>query len=148
METLKFEIKQTIKATKEQVWTILTNNDEVKKWFPEMSYHEEGELGYYRWFDGNMELKLSVLQKKEKQLMSFEWAKNEVLFELIAKQDETELRFYEILNEIIDHTFMDLAGWYVCIEKIRRIAEKNEEAVSEDLWKIKYEEYKKLFEVK
>ncbi|MFJ8260455.1 SRPBCC domain-containing protein [Rummeliibacillus sp. NPDC094406] len=147
MGKLKFEIKEEIKARPEKVWTELTNNDEIKKWFPEMSYHEDGSFGYYRWFDGNMDMKLNVFRKENNKLIGFEWAGNTVDFQLIEKDDFTELVFFETLNEIVKHTPKDLAGWYVCIEKIRHLAEETGEIVDEELWKNKYEEYRKVFEM-
>ncbi|MGG0658396.1 SRPBCC domain-containing protein [Rummeliibacillus pycnus] len=145
MEILKFEIKQTMKATSEKVWNVLTNNDEIKKWFPEMSYHENEGLGYYRWFDGNLDMKLNVFQKEDKQLIAFEWASNTVHIQLTSKNHETEFVFFESLKDIVEHTPKDLAGWYVCIEKIRHLAEETGEKVNDELWIEKYEEYRKIF---
>lgn len=148
METLKFEIKQIIKATADKVWNELTNNEEIKKWFPEMSYHEERDASYYRWFDGNLDLKLHVIQKEVNQVMIFEWAGNIVKFQLKSIDEKTELTFSETLKEITEHTPKDLAGWYVCIEKIHHLAIESHETVSGDLWKTKYYEYRKLFGLK
>ncbi|WP_102692105.1 SRPBCC domain-containing protein [Rummeliibacillus pycnus] len=145
MEILKFEIHQIIKAKVEKVWNELTNNEEIKNWFPELTYHETNDSDYYRWYDGNLDLKLDVIQKEVNQLMVFEWAGNIVQIQLKSTNEQTELSFSETLSEVTKHTPKDLAGWYVCIEKIRYLAEKTGKRVSEELWKIKYQEYRNIF---
>ena len=130
----------------EEVWSYLTDNEKLPKWFSELHVDElrEGGVIKFDMGDGTFD-ELSILELKINSVLEFSWWADTVRFELFQESEGTLLRFIENIHTITDHTPRDLAGWHVCLDVIEalldgRTIERKEE------WKIWYERYVKEIE--
>jgi uncharacterized protein YndB with AHSA1/START domain len=135
-----------LKHTVEEVWSYLTDNEKLPKWFSELRVDElrEGGVIKFDMGDGTFD-ELSILELKINSILEFSWWVDTVRFELSEESGGCFLKFIEKIHTITDHTPRDLAGWHVCLDVIEalldgRTIERNEE------WKIWYEKYVKEIE--
>lgn len=127
----------------EEVWSYLTDNEKLPKWFSELRVDElrEGGVIKFDMGDGTFD-ELSILELKINSVLEFSWWVDTVRFELSEESEGCLLKFIEKIHIITDHTPRDLAGWHVCLDVIEalldgRTIERKEE------WKIWYERYVK-----
>jgi uncharacterized protein YndB with AHSA1/START domain len=131
----------------EQVWAMLTENENLKKWFPELSV-EELQKGSYILFDmrnGNFE-KFKILDLKMNAVLEFSWGEDIVRFELYPEADGCTLVLNEKIKRITSHTPRDLAGWHVCLDVVKALVEGTEVGSREELWKKSVVEYVRAIE--
>jgi uncharacterized protein YndB with AHSA1/START domain len=134
--------EQHINASVEQVWSMLTENENVKKWFPELSIVDlqKGGQILFDFQNGTYE-KFKILDVKLGSALEFTWGEDVVRFELYTEADGCTLVMNEKIKHISNHTPRDLAGWHVCIEVIKALVEGNEMVSKEELWKTSVGEY-------
>ena len=125
----------------EEVWSYLTDNEKLPRWFPELHVDElrKGGVIKFDMGDGPFD-ELSIFDLKVNTVLEFSWWKDTVRFELTEESKGCSLRLIEKINTITDHTPRDLAGWHVCLDVIEalldgRTIERKEE------WKVWYEKY-------
>ncbi|WHX99282.1 SRPBCC family protein [Neobacillus sp. DY30] len=130
----------------EEVWSYLTDNDKLPKWFSELRVEElrKGGVIKFDMGDGSYD-ELAILDLKVNSFLEFSWWEDTVRFELIEESNGCLLRLIEKIHTITDHTPRDLAGWHVCLDVIEalldgRTIERKEE------WKVWYERYVKEIE--
>lgn len=112
-------------ASIEEVWNMLTQNDNVQQWFPELEFVklEAGGTLRFNGKDGYTE-EMMVLDVEPPHYLSFTWDINTITFELHdISQDKTALLFTEWLSEINDHSPKDLTGWMICLQNIASLLE-------------------------
>lgn len=130
----------------EEVWSYLTDNEKLQKWFSELRVEELRKDGVIKFDMGNGTFdELSILDLKINSVLEFSWWEDTVRFELTEDSNGFLLRLIEKINTITDHTPKDLAGWHVCLDVIEalldgRTIERKEE------WKVWYEKYVKEIE--
>jgi uncharacterized protein YndB with AHSA1/START domain len=127
----------------EEVWSYLTDNEKLPKWFSELHVDElrKGGVIKFDMGDGTFD-ELPILELKEYSVLEFSWWKDTVRFELSEESNGCLLRLIEKIHTLTDHTPRDLAGWHVCLDVIQalldgRAIERKEE------WKTWYEKYVK-----
>ncbi len=125
----------------QEVWSYLTENEKLPKWFSELRVEELRKSGVIKFDmgDGTFD-DLSILDLKVNSVLEFSWWEDTVRFELTEESNGCFLRLIEKINTITDHTPKDLAGWHVCLDVIEalldgRTIERKEE------WKVWYEKY-------
>lgn len=123
-EGLTVEFIVDMKASIERVWQMITENDQLALWFPELAFEslKPGGVLRFNYTDGGHE-EMMVLDVEEPHYLSYTWDLNTVTFELTSNEEntETELKFTEWLSEINDHTPKDVAGWLICLQVIASI---------------------------
>ena len=136
-----------INASIEQVWAMLTENENLKNWFPELSV-EELQKGSHILFDmgnGHFE-KFKILDLKMNSALEFTWGEDIVRFELYPEADGCTLVLNEKIKRITNHTPRDLAGWHVCLDVVKALVEGTEVGSREESWKKVVIEYVRAIE--
>lgn len=106
----------------EEVWSYLTDNDKLPKWFSELRVEElrEGGVIKFDMGDGTFE-KLTILELNMNSVLEFTWWPDSVRFELSEESGGCLLLLMEKIHTITDHTPKDLAGWHVCLDVIQAL---------------------------
>lgn len=131
-----------------KVWSMLTDNNQLQKWFSELRVDElrVGGLIKFDMGDGTFE-EMEILELKTNSLLEYTWGEDIVRFELEQEGEEgCQLVLIEKVKEITDHTPKDLAGWHVCLDVIEALLDGREIGSREEAWKILYQEYLKIVE--
>ncbi|CAG7616278.1 SRPBCC family protein [Paenibacillus allorhizosphaerae] len=108
-----------LKHPVEKVWSYLTENDKLAKWFSELKVDDlrEGGVIKFDMQDGTFE-ELAIIELKPHSVLEYTWGEGRVRFELYPESDGCRLILIEKINKITDHTSKDLAGWHVCLEVV------------------------------
>lgn len=125
---LNIQFSGTFPANIETVWQMLTENDQLAKWFPELSFElmAPGGTLVFRYKDGGSE-EMLVLDVEEPRLLSFTWDINIVAFELMERsENETDIVFTEWLSEVNDHSPRDLTMWMIALQILAGVLEGKE----------------------
>lgn len=103
----------------EKVWSWLTENDKLGKWFSGLQVEELRKGGVFKFDlgDGNFEI-LEILELKEHYVLEYTWGEDRVRFELIPEAGGCHLVLIESIHQITDHTHRDLTGWHICLHAI------------------------------
>jgi uncharacterized protein YndB with AHSA1/START domain len=136
------KFKRHMKHPVEDVWTYLTDNDKLPKWFPELRVDELREGGVLKFDMGNgtyEEMKITEL--KMESVLEYTWADDMVRFELSPEAEGCKLALNEKLNKITKHTPRDLAGWHVCLDVIHALLDGRTIESRKDEWKKWYDKY-------
>ncbi|MBU8769126.1 SRPBCC family protein [Cytobacillus oceanisediminis] len=143
--TAVFERK--LKHPREEIWAMLTDNEQLKKWFPELQAEDLKNDGKFKFDmgDGSFE-EMKILGYEKPAILEYSWGDDIVRFELNELKGGTELILIEKISEITDHTPRDLAGWHVCLNVIGRLLDGEKEGSRKEEWKNLYEEYKAVAE--
>lgn len=106
----------------EEVWSYLTDNDKLPKWFSELRVEELREGGVIKFDlgDGTFE-ELTILELNMNSVLEFTWWPDSVRFELSEESGGCLLLLIEKIHTITDHTPKDLAGWHVCLDVIQAL---------------------------
>lgn len=146
---LTIEFQGIFKAGIHDVWEMLTTNEKVQQWFPELEFinlKAGGELRF-NYPDGGSE-KMMVLDVEKPHYLSFTWDINTVTFELESQENDTqtEVNFTEWLAEVNDHSPRDVTGWMVCLNVISHLLEEKELFDREDKFHELYPSIKEMLE--
>ncbi|WP_036720104.1 SRPBCC family protein [Paenibacillus harenae] len=133
------------KHTAEQVWAMLTENDRLAEWFPELRVRDlrTGGIIAFDMQDGTFE-EMEIVDLTPYSALEYTWGEDRVRFELYPEAQQCRLVFIEKISTITDQTPKDLAGWHVCLIVIEVLLDgrKLEDRMTE--WKVWYEQYKTL----
>ncbi len=121
--------------TVEAVWTMLTDNEQLKKWFQELSVGELCEGGFMKFYMPDViEQALEISEFRSLSVLEFDWFGDTIRFELHAKQNGCVLVLKEKLRAITEQTKKDIAGWHVCLDVIEALLD-GKTIQREDEWK-------------
>lgn len=94
---------------KEQAWEVLTSEDFVSKWHPQLRMHELRDGGNVIFDFGNGEIhKLAIREFIEGKIFGFDWYGSYIRFEV---NDDGQLLMTITINEVNEQTLRDLTGW-------------------------------------
>ena len=104
----------------EHVWAMLTDNEELEKWFQELRIGEPRNGGFMKFDmqDGKFE-QLEIFEYTLHSVLEFDWFGDVVRFELHPKKNGCSLIFRETFTTITEQRIKDLAGWHVCLDVIK-----------------------------
>lgn len=143
------EFNRTIPHPIASVWRMLTVNEQLQKWFPQLEIVQLQPGGKIRFDFGNRSYEeMIILEVSEPTSFAFSWDKNTMRFELSETADgQTALKLSEDIAEVTPHTPRDIAGWHTCLENIIAILDGYpvKSGPSEN-WEDLYQSYKKEFE--
>lgn len=108
----------------EMVWQVLTQQDYIQKWFPQLKLRDNFAGGKIELVDslGQAKESMMILDFEPPQLFSFNWKNNIISFELIAiNQDKTQMNFNQWVNYIEEDTVEDVTYWLVRMQLIAAI---------------------------
>ncbi|GAA3403383.1 SRPBCC family protein [Paenibacillus hodogayensis] len=134
-----------LKHPVEKVWSFLTENDKLKKWFSELHVDELREGGVIRFDmqDGTFE-EMKILDFRLHSVLEYTWGEDRVRFELYPEPDGCRLVLIETITEITDHTPKDLAGWHVCLDVVEALLDDRTLDSRKKEWEARYKEYVQL----
>ncbi|UUZ81910.1 SRPBCC family protein [Paenibacillus sp. P26] len=130
-----------LKHSVEKVWSWLTENDKLGKWFAESRVEDlrEGGVIKFDMQDGTFE-EMQIIELKMHSVLEYTWGKDRVRFELYPEEGGCHLVLIEKIREITDHTPKDLAGWHVCLDVISALLD-GRTLDRKDEWRAQYEKY-------
>lgn len=136
-----------LKYSVEKVWSLLTENDKLAKWFSELRVDDlrEGGIIKFDMQDGTFE-ELEITELKRCSVLEYTWGEDLVRFELYPEPEGCRLVLIEKIKKITDHTPKDIAGWDVCLDVIEALLDGRTIESRMDIWKIKYEKYVQVIE--
>lgn len=131
----------------ENVWSMLTDNEKLKKWFSELRVEDlrKGGIISFDMQDGTFE-EMVITELEMNSVLEFTWAEDIVRFELFPNADGCLFVFSEKINKITNHTPKDLAGWHVCLDVIRELLDGRTMESREAEWKKWYVKYVEAIE--
>lgn len=137
--------ERRLKHPVEKVWSYLTENDKLAKWFAELSVDDlrEGGVIKFDMQDGTFE-ELRIIELKPYSVLEYMWGEDQIRFELYPEAEGCRLVLIERIHKLTDHTPKDLAGWHVCLDAIIALLDGGEIESREDEWKGWYEKYSAL----
>lgn len=143
--TARFE--RYLQHSIEKVWSSLTENDKLAKWFSELQVDDlrEGGIIKFNMQDGTFK-ELEIIELKTNSVLEYTWAEDFVRFELYPESDGCRLVLIEKINKITDHTSKDLAGWHVCLDVINALLDGRAQEPRETVWATWFEKYTQLIE--
>lgn len=127
-----------------KVWEMLTDNDQLVKWFSELKIQELAEGGklLFDMGDGSYE-EMTITEVKIPTVWEFTWDENLVRFNLSENPTGTHLVLKEYIKEVTEHTARDIAGWHVCLDVIGMLLADESIGNRQKEWEKVYPEYKK-----
>ncbi|WP_342432290.1 SRPBCC family protein [Neobacillus sp. FSL H8-0543] len=126
----------------QEVWSYLTDNEKLAKWFTELHVEElrEGGLIKFNMQDGTFE-ELTIVELKIPSVLAYTWGDDIVHFELDQEPNGCRLVLTEKIKTITPHTPRDLAGWHVCLEVISALLDGRTIDSRKEAWNKWYEKY-------
>jgi len=136
-----------LKHSVKDVWSMLTDNEKLSKWFDELRVEELQKGGFLTFNMGNGAFeKMEITDLHPNSVLEFIWAEDLVRFELTRETEGCQLKLIEKITKLTDHTPKDLAGWHVCLDVIGAILDGKDYGSRDVSWKINYEKYKEAIE--
>ena len=130
-----------------KVWRILTDNDQLAKWFSELKIQELTEGGKLIFDMGNGTYEeMTITEVKVPTVWEFTWDKSLVRFNLSENPNGTHLVLKEYVKDVTEHTARDVAGWHVCLDVIEKVLKDEPVQNRKEEWDKVYPEYKKKLE--
>jgi uncharacterized protein YndB with AHSA1/START domain len=131
-----------LKHSVEKVWSSLTENDKLAKWFPELRVDDlrEGGTITFHMQDGTAD-ELQITELKKYSVLEYTWWGDSVRFELYPEPEGCHLVLIRKINTLTDHTSKDLAGWHVCLDVINALLDGTTLESRENEWKKWHENY-------
>lgn len=128
-----------------KVWSYLTENDKLKRWFSELEVNQlqEGGLIKFDMRDGTFK-ELRILELRWQEVLAYTWGEDQVRFELYPEPDGCKLILIEKIRQLTDHSPKDLAGWHVCLEVIEDLLEGRTVQMRQERWSMLYPQYRDL----
>jgi uncharacterized protein YndB with AHSA1/START domain len=126
----------------EHVWAMLTDNEELEKWFQELRVGDPRKGGFmmFDMQDGEFE-ELEIFEHSLLSVLEFDWFGDVVRFELHPEQDGCLLIFKEKFETITEQRVKDLAGWHVCLDVIKSLLDGKSVQSREEEWKKWHSKY-------
>ena len=136
--------ERQLNHTKESVWSMLTDNDQLEKWFEELRVGELRNGGFMKFYiEDVMDEKLEITEVKRFSVLEFDWFGDEIRFELHVDPKGCVLILKETINKLTEQTKKDLAGWHVCLDVIQALLD-GKTIQREKEWEKRYVEYAKV----
>lgn len=138
--TARFE--RHLKHSVEEVWSFLTENEKLAKWFSELRIEDlrEGGIIQFDMQNGTFE-EMKIIELKEFSVLEYTWAEDRVRFELYPEPEGCLLILQEKINKLTNHTPVDLAGWHVCLDVIHALLEGRTIESRKEEWEKWHEKY-------
>ncbi|MFB5249213.1 SRPBCC family protein [Bacillus mycoides] len=129
--------------TIEEVWSVLTDNNKLKKWMSNLQIEDlkTGGIIKFDMMDGTF-ISIDILECQMNSVLEFTWDKDRVRFEIHKKENGSLLLLKEFIHEFTDHTPKDIAGWHICLDLFSSVLEGEEKEFSKDEWEYWFDKYK------
>lgn len=134
--------ERRLKHPVEKVWSWLTENEKLAKWFSQLRVDDlrEGGLIKFDMQDGTF-VDLTITECSMFSVLEYTWGEDRVRFELYPEAEGCRLVLIEKIKIITDHTAKDLAGWHVCLDVIEALMDGRTIDSRKEEWKKRHERY-------
>lgn len=134
--------ERRLKHSVDKVWSMLTDNEKLSKWFSELRIDDlrEGGVIQFDMHDGSF-IELKIVELKMLCVLEYTWGDDIVRFELYPESEGCHLILIEKIKTITNHTPTDLAGWHVCLEVIHALLDGRTIESRKDEWEKWHEKY-------
>ncbi|MFD1065068.1 SRPBCC family protein [Oceanobacillus locisalsi] len=132
--------------TIEEVWSVLTQNDKLQQWMPNLEVvdlRKNGTMTFHMNDGIGSSFSISILDFQAYSYWQFEWGDGSVRFELEPVEEGCKLILKEYIPAMSNHVPKDLAGWYICLDMFQAVLEGKPMDFPKESWKTHYEAYKK-----
>ncbi len=140
--TLCFE--RRLRAPLERVWQAVTDEDEMRSWFPG-SVLGERKVGAPLQFRNDVSVpegwEGTVSEWNPMKVFAFDWNGDDIRIELTPEGDETHLQFTHVLNHL-SAAARTGAGWHACLANLD--AHLLGATASAEVWRDEYPVYLEL----
>lgn len=136
-----------LKAPIEKVWEVLTSNNYVRIWFPELTFESLKSGGKLLFDSKDFHSEMMIYDVEAPSHLSFEWGEgNIVTFELISNEDQTtHLNYTQWIHHLDEeHSARDITGWLICMQKIAALVEEKPLPDTLELYNDYYEDVAQL----
>ena len=136
-----------LNANIERVWEVLTSNEYVKQWFPELEFESLKAGGNLMFNSGDMHIDMMIYDVEVPSHLSFEWGEgNIVTFDLVSNDDlTTQLNYTQWIHHIDEeHSPKDVTGWLICMQKIAAVIDNKPIPDTMELYNEYYDEVEQL----
>jgi uncharacterized protein YndB with AHSA1/START domain len=118
----RVRFERRLKHPVEKVWSYLTDNEKLVKWFSELRIEDlrPGGRILFDMQDGTFE-EMEIFELEPLQVLEFAWGEDRVRFELYPDGEGCRLVLIETIGKLTDHTPKDLAGWHVCLDVVETL---------------------------
>lgn len=140
-------MERSWKHSVQKVWSMLTDNDMLAKWFVELQVEELAVGGLIKFDMQNgtfVEMRITDLTLHS--VLEYTWGEDQVRFELYPEQEGCRLVFQEMIHRLTDHTSRDLAGWHVCLDVISALLDDRTLESRQSEWNRLHPQYVQLIE--
>lgn len=139
------QFERRMKHSASKVWSMLTENEQLAKWFPELSVDNLWDGGSMKFAmqDGTYK-EMEITELREQSVLEYTWGDDLVRFELYPMPEGSHLVLIEKVTTLTSHTPRDLAGWDVCLDVIEALLDGRTIDSRMDIWSIKYEQYQEV----
>lgn len=136
------EFERLLTQSVEEVWSMLTVNEKLVQWFPELEVKDLQASGTVKFNmpDGST-IDMTITDFKMLSILEYTWGEDQVRFELHPQSDGTLLILKERINKVTNHTPKDLAGWHVCLDVIVAILDGRQVESRKQEWEKWYKKY-------
>ena len=137
--------ERRLKHPVEKVWSFLTENDKLKRWFSELRVDDlrEGGVIKFDMQDGTFE-EMKILELRLHSVLEYTWGDDQVRFELYPEPDGgSRLVLIEKIRRLTDHSPKDLAGWHVCLDVVEALLDDRTFESREQAWERRHKEYER-----
>ncbi len=125
-------------------WRLLSTTEGLRSWFPELSVAEFKVGGSLAFNSTNTEqIAMPIYQLQQESELGFGWARDRVHFALSeeTRDGTTKLIFTEEVQNVTSHTPRDLAGWYMCLQRMQQVSRGEDTTFDQALFDRLFEEY-------
>lgn len=134
-----------LNASIDKVWEVITNNQFLKQWFPELRFTELKAGGTLHFESEKMDMSfdMMVYDVEAPSLLSFEWGEGDIVtFELESLDESTtQINYSQWIHHVdLDHHAKDVTGWLICMQKIAAIINGNDIPDTMELYNEYYED--------
>lgn len=131
----------------QNVWSMLTDNDKLAKWFVELRIEElaVGGLIQFDMQNGTF-VEMRITDLNQNSVLEYTWGEDQVRFELYPENEGCRLVFLEKIHRLTDHTSRDLVGWHVCLDVISALLDGRKLESRREEWNRLHPQYVQLLE--
>lgn len=127
--------------TVEAVWAMLTDNEQLKRWFQELRVGELREGGFMKFnVPEVIDQELEISELTLLSVLEFDWFGDVIRFELYPNENGCMLIVKEKIKLMTEQTKKDIAGWHVCLDVIEALLDEKTIQRDEE-WRKWYEKY-------
>lgn len=111
-----------INANVNTIMSYLSTSKGIQQWFPQLSFHQEGNQKVLLFNMNETSIQMSVLDETN-DTIAFTWGEGTVTLQVIEQHDFAELKLTEVMPVSYDMLVKDFTGWLCQMDNIKYVSE-------------------------